>query len=162
MTEPLHLVELTRDNWRAAAELTITPEQLAGDFLSPNVFSIAEASFYPGFVPRAIYLNDQMVGFVMWLRHVEGDGLSWFAGDIRPEYWISRFMIAAEHQGHGHGRRAMELVIEEMRSRYGCTEINLSYNDDNEVAALLYDSLGFAPVTRAPWGETVARLELPS
>jgi diamine N-acetyltransferase len=161
MTDRIELREVTRANWKECIALGVTAEQTAGDFVSPNVYSLAEASFHP-FVPRAIYRDDQMVGFAMWLEHDEGDGLEWFGSDSRPEYWISRFMIDAAHQGRGYGRRSLEIIIEEMRRAYHCKEINLTYNDANIAAAKLYASFGFQVAGRAPWNETLAQLAIES
>ena len=154
------LQEVTRDNWRDVVSLEPTPDQVAGDFVARNSSSLAEAAYVPGFEPRGIYTDDELIGFVMWFEHDEPDGLPWYSSDLRPEYWISRFMIDKEHQGKGYGRAAMELVIDEMARRYGCAEINLSYNVENEVAETLYTSLGFVPDGDTPWGETMARLKL--
>lgn len=66
--------------------------------------------------PRAIHAADQMVGFIMY--------------DFEPEEdrgYISRLMVDARFQGQGHGRAAMEQVLERLMQIPEFREIQTSY-----------------------------------
>src|SRR4051794_35797297 len=111
MTVSLRLV--TKENVRAVAGLGVRPEQR--EDVAPNVRSLAEAYVEPPAWPRAIYADDEPVGFLML-----------HANDDEREYFLWRFMIAGDHQGKGYGRDALALLVEEVRGRGG-TLLRSSY-----------------------------------
>jgi ribosomal protein S18 acetylase RimI-like enzyme len=61
----------------------------------------------------------------------------------RRAAWLYEITIDAELRGRGIGRRAMELLEEEVRAR-GLRRIELNVFGGNEVARGLYRSLGYA------------------
>ncbi|MFM9276597.1 GNAT family N-acetyltransferase [Paenibacillus jiagnxiensis] len=139
------LQTISKSNWEECAYLKPKPEQER--FMAANLYSIAEAQFLEGFVTKAIYKDDVMIGFTMYGPDPE-DGNN----------WIYRFMIDERFQGQGHGYKAMLLVIDEIRKSNNRTEvIMLGYNPDNEEARLLYTKSGFREVGPAPWGEILAK-----
>jgi diamine N-acetyltransferase len=76
--------------------------------VASNAESIAEAYFSKEAWFRAVYADETPVGFVM------------LHDDPREHrYYLWRFMIAGGHQGKGYGRRAMELLIEHVKTRSG-------------------------------------------
>ncbi len=116
-----------------------------------NLYSIAEAQFYPQAVPLAIYDDaGLLVGFVLY-------GVETASG----KWKVFRLMIDRAHQGKGHGRAAMEQVIERLAAQPGCHEIFISYQDDNHAARRLYASLGFVEQALDD-GVARARLDLES
>jgi diamine N-acetyltransferase len=141
------LKSVTADNWQTCIDLKVKDEQ--ADFVPSNLYSIAEAQFYPQADPLAIYNGqDQMVGFVL------------YGVDVKSGKWkIFRLMIAREHQGKGYGRAAMEHVIRRLSAQPGCDEILIVYQVENEAASRLYTSLGFVQ-QQADDGKCTARLEL--
>jgi diamine N-acetyltransferase len=142
----VRLVPITRENWYECSQLEVKPEQKG--FVSSNLLCIAEVQFYPGWEAYAIYNDDQMVGFVM----VEDD-------EEQDEWWISALMIAAEHQGQGFGKAALQALLP-LLSEKGCREIWVGYTNDNEVARAFYSSLGFREAGIDDEGDRIARLEL--
>jgi diamine N-acetyltransferase len=90
-----------------------------------------------------------MVGFLMFGRDVN-DG----------KLWLYRFMIDRRHQGRGHGRAALNRLIDLIRQTTDWTEINVGYHPANIVAERLYLGAGFERAGIAPWGEQTARLDL--
>jgi diamine N-acetyltransferase len=138
---------VTRENFAAVVELTVTPEQ--ADFVSPNLYSIAEAYLEPTWTPLAIYAGDDLVGFAMFGRD-----------DETGNWWIMRIMIDAQHQGKGYGTAALRLLIDSMVERHGCDEIFLGYAPANDVAGRLYARMGFVPTGEIMGSEIVARLSL--
>lgn len=127
-------------------------------FVAPNVWSIAEASFNPEATIRAIYDDEAMVGFVMYFYKSGPDAADPIMGD---SWQIVRFMIDRDHRGKGLGRMAMLAVIEAIRNapdRHGAHAVLLSYRPGNEVAARLYASLGFETVGMGSRNQTIMRL----
>jgi len=113
MAAGVDLREITQDSLRAVLDLAVEPEQ--EPYVATNARSIAEAHFEPRAWFRAIYADDDPVGFVMAFR------------DPPKEFWVWRFMIDAGRQGKGYGRRALELLVEEARQD-GVKEMKLSYH----------------------------------
>ena len=58
-----------------------------------------------------------------------------------------------EHQGNGHGRAALRLVIELTQQLQGCRRLQLTVHPDNHAARALYLSEGFEHVAVADDGE---------
>jgi diamine N-acetyltransferase len=141
------LKPITADNWKGCIDLKVKDEQ--ADFVPSNLYSIAEAQFYPQAAPLAIYSEQgQMVGFVL------------YGVDVENGKWkIFRLMIDHAHQGKGYGRAAMKQVIERLRSRPDCNEILIAYQTDNDAARQLYASLGFIEEIVSD-GKVTARLDL--
>ena len=76
----------------------------------------------------------------------------------KPEYYLWRFMIAAE--GKGYGRRAMHLLIDHVRTRPMARELLLSYVPGDGNPERFYGGLGFEPTGEINEGEIVMRLRL--
>jgi diamine N-acetyltransferase len=137
---------VTRANFTRVIDLKVAPEQ--EDFVSPNVYSLAEAYVQPSWTPLAIHAGDELVGFAMFGRD-----------DESGRWWIMRYMIGIEHQGKGYGLAALSRLIDLMVERHGCREVFLDYSSSNEIAGRLYARAGFVP-TREEAGGIEARLDL--
>src|SRR5215213_11258884 len=133
------LQPVTWANFSAVVALTVTPEQ--EDFVSANLYSIAEAYLEPTWTPLAISAEDHLVGFAMFGRD-----------DETGRWWIMRYMIDAQHQGKGYGTAALPGLIDLIVERHGCSELFLGYEPSNEVARLLYERVGFAPTGEVAGG----------
>lgn len=140
------LREITEDTVRAVCALDVAPGQER--FVAPNALSIAQAYFSKEAWFRAIYADETPVGFVM-LDDPENE-----------EYFLWRLMIAGEHQGKGYGRRAMELLIEHVRTRPGARELLTSCVPGEGSPEGFYRSLGFEPTGEVDDGELVMRLPI--
>lgn len=105
--------------------------------VASNAISLAQSKVVPGWVPKAIYHEDAMVGFAMYGFEKE-----------HQIYFITRLMIDSKQQGKGYGRAAMQEIVAEMQRQYGCKEVYTSFVPDNEAAKGLYTSLGFADTGR--------------
>jgi diamine N-acetyltransferase len=141
------LREVTADTVRAICALDVRPEQRG--FVAPNAVSIAQAHFEPRAWFRAVYAGETPVGFVMVHDDPE-----------KQEYFLWRFMIAAEHQGEGFGRSALDLVVEYVRARPGATELLSSYVPGDDGPGPFYLRYGFVETGDVDEGETVIRLAL--
>ncbi len=114
MADEVTLREITAETVRAICNLDVAPEQRA--YVATNAVSIAQAYFQPRAWFRAVYAAETPVGFVML--------------DIDPEseeYFLWRFMIAADQQGRGYGRRALDLAVEHVRRLPGAARLVSSY-----------------------------------
>ncbi len=147
---------LTRDTWENCIDLTVRDDQT--EFVASNLYSLAEAQFYPGTVCRAIYADETMVGFLMY-----GPDAGYAPATERDTaYAVVRLMIDQAYQGHGYGYAAMQAAIDEIKSHTACRSIYLSFAPENTGAERLYRRLGFLPTGTVADGETVFRLMLRS
>ncbi len=143
------LRELTRDNFRAVLALQVKPGQ--EKFVAANVRSIAQAHFIAESWPRAVYAGETPVGFVL-LYDSPDEG----------EYYLWRFMMDGRYQGRGYGRRALELLVEYVRSRPGAAELRTSCVPGEGGPEGFYLACGFEPTGEERHGERVLRLALPA
>lgn len=141
------LREVTAQTVRAICALDVRPEQRG--YVAPNAVSIAQAHFEPRAWFRAVYAGDEPVGFVMLHDDPE-----------KREYFLWRFMIAAEHQGKGYGRAALDLVVDHVRGRPGATALVSSYVPGEHGPRAFYLSYGFVETGEVEEGEVVIRLAL--
>jgi diamine N-acetyltransferase len=130
---------VTRENVRAVCELCLAGGQER--LVAPAAFTIAEGHYEPGAVLRAIYAGDEPAGVLL----VEVDsGIP----------YLVRFMVDAAHQGHGVGRRAVELLAEELRAD-GWAELETSFVAVDDGAEGFWRRCGFADTGRTRHGEPV-------
>jgi diamine N-acetyltransferase len=134
-----------KSNWEECIQLKVRKDQEGN--IASNLYSIAEAQFLNGFICNAIYLDEAMIGFVMY--GIDPDDIN---------YWIYRFMIDEKYQNNGYGKKAMQLVVEEINKQEHKTDkLLLGYNPSNEAARRLYRAVGFVETGIAPWGEMIAQ-----
>ena len=140
----LSLVPVDRDNWQECIHLPTSEDQ--NRFVASNVYSIAEAQFYPKATACCIYDDAQMVGFAMF-------GPSETDPDV---FCIDRLMIAEPYRGKGHGRAALQLILEEAQAQ-GYRAVELSTDPANAKAIHLYESVGFVATGERDGDEAVYR-----
>ena len=147
----VRLVELTPDNVAAACRIEVKPEQ--GKFVAPVVESIAEAYVHYGTAwPRLILDGDRVVGFVMGGFDPDSEIDAFRAG-------IWRLNIAADEQGHGYGRFAVEAIAAEARRR-GQKRITVLWVQGDAGPEAFYLRMGFTPTGEVMDGEIVGELML--
>ncbi|MEK5333606.1 GNAT family N-acetyltransferase [Lysinibacillus sp. FSL W8-0992] len=129
--ENVKIVELNAENWYDCCELEIATEQKK--YIESNAISIAQSKFEPTLKPYAIYLNEKVVGFLMYNAvQEELDG-----------YWVYRIMVDKKFQGKGIGKAATKLMISEMAKLPNSKKVIVGYHPENLGAHNLYASLGF-------------------
>ncbi len=143
----IELREITQENLEDCLRLQPADAQKA--FISPIVYSIAESRVTPDEVPLAIYEGDELVGFIMY-------GISPSDG----KHWIFRLMVDERYQHKGYAHAAVREALRRLREQPGCDEVRVSYEQNNESGARLYESLGFRPTGETRFGEIVAALRL--
>ena len=139
------LREVDDDNVQAVIDLSVTDGQV--DFVAPNVKSLAQAFATTKVWVRAIYLDDEPVGFAMVSDDHEA-----------PRYYLWRFMVDARYQRRGIGRRAMELIHAYVRTRPGGDRMYLSYVPADGGPGPFYRSLGYEDTGVVHGGEREAVL----
>ncbi len=147
------LRQITADTVCAVTRLAVTEYQ--NRFVAPNAVSLAEALFAPDAWYRAIYLGEELVGFVMLSDESLLQPLP-----KAPKIAVWRFMVDARFQRKGIGRAAMLLVIEHARNRGAFQTLQLSYVAQEGGPEQLYLSLGFRPTGEIDQGEVVMELPL--
>lgn len=141
------LREVTQDTVRAICNLQVAEDQRG--YVAPNAVSIAQAYFEPCAWFRAVYADDDPVGFVM--LHDEPE---------KQEYYLWRFMIDAGHQGRGFGKRALDLVVDYVRERPGAGALLSSFVPGDAGPGGFYLRYGFVETGEVDEGEVVIRLDL--
>ena len=139
------LEAVTIDNFEALMDMELPPEQAR--YLASNAYSIAQAHYYPDYQPRAIYCDGVPVGFALYDICGKGEP---------GHYAIYRLMVDHARQSSGIGRRAMELLVAEIRARPDARRITICYKPDNANARQFYASLGFVETGVNDDQETVA------
>lgn len=142
------LREVTRETVVQICRLQVAPHQQG--FVAPNAVSIAQAYFAPETAWfRAIYADGTPVGFLM----LEDDAAN-------EEYSLWRFMIDARYQGMGFGRRALELLIDHVKTRPGAKALFTSCVPGDGSPCPFYERLGFVYTGEVDEDELVMRLDL--
>jgi len=143
------LEPVTIDNFEVLMDMELPPEQAR--FLASNAYSIAQAHYYADWRPRAIYCDGSPAGFALY--DVTGN-------DEPGHYAIYRLMVDYPRQNQGIGRRAMELLLSEIRAYADARRITICYKPDNATARRFYASLGFVETDIDELGEMVAEILL--
>ena len=126
------LHQITKENYEEVCELDVTKEQQ--DYVACNMWSLVESQFNEGYETRAIYADEEPVGFFMWVQESK----------IKTSIW--RFMIDKAHQQKSIGRTALNLALAEIKEVVNLQEIEICYNPNNPVAKEFYSSFGFSEV----------------
>jgi diamine N-acetyltransferase len=126
------LREITAETVREICKLsdTLTPPKKY--MVAPNAISIAQAHFNEHAWFRAIYADETPVGFLM-LYDDPGE----------QEYFLWRLMVAGPHHGNGFGCRAIELLVDYVRTRPGARVLETSCGQGPGSPEGFYRRLGF-------------------
>ncbi|MDH3607444.1 MAG: GNAT family N-acetyltransferase [Acidimicrobiia bacterium] len=141
------LREVTKETVRSVIDLEVAENQ--SHLVAPNAMSIAEAYFEPKAWFRAIYADDEPVGFIMLADDPDAS-----------RYYLWRMMLAEGQQRKGYGRRALELLVDYVRTRPNATEITVGSVPEEGSPQAFYEGFGFVPTGEVHRGEVMLRLEL--
>ncbi|MEQ8789218.1 MAG: GNAT family N-acetyltransferase [Pirellulaceae bacterium] len=147
------LREVTAETVRRVTDLSVAENQRK--FVAGNAVSLAEALFSPEAWYRAIYREDEPVGFVML-----------YDESLRPDpppaprIGLWRFMIDRRYQGQGVGRAALQQVVEHVRRRGIFGSLLVSYVPGEGSPERFYRDFGFRPTGEIDDGEIVLELQL--
>lgn len=142
---------VTPDNVTDACRLTVAPGQQR--FVAPVAQSLAEAYVQPDVAwPRLVYDGDRLVGFVMGAFDPESP--IWF---FRSGIW--RLNVAADEQGKGYGRFAVEAVLAEARRR-GADRATVLWVPGEDGPEGFYRRIGFERTGEEFHGQVVGSIAL--
>ena len=147
--EHVTLREITKDTLNATLALRVEDDQQ--HLVASNERSIAQAYFSEQAWFRAVYVDEEPVGFLMM-----------YLDESKAEYFLWRLMIDHRYQEMGYGRMAMELAITHVRSLPDATELLTSFMPEVGNAGPFYENLGFRETGEMDDGEVVMSLDLKS
>ena len=148
------LKPVTNDNFHDIAKLSDTLTDQQKKCVAPNVYSLAQAYLNSEQAwPRAIYLGETPIGFIML--------------DIDPEdidkkenaYYLWRFMIARDYQGKGYGKKALDLIIDKCKEDQKSV-LYTSCDMEEEMPYRFYMNYGFTDTGVFDDDEKVLKLQL--
>lgn len=142
------LREITSDTVRAVTKLSVAEGQKG--FVASNAVSLAEALFSDEAWYRAVYDDEELVGFVM----LSDESLK-KVPPAEPNIGLWRLMVDERYQRKGIGREIMRLVLEYVRSRRGIHYFYTSYVPEPGGPGPFYLGLGFVPNGEVEDGEVV-------
>jgi diamine N-acetyltransferase len=133
------LQPVTRENVRVVCDLELAEGQ--HHLVAPAAYTVAEGNYEPDAVLRAICLGGRPVGVA--LVEVE-----------TGTPYLVRFMVDARHQRAGIGRRAVELLVDELRGA-GWRSLETSFVPGTGGDAGFWRRCGFRATGRELHGEPV-------
>lgn len=148
----LRLQELSAQTAAAANGLMLKPGQEA--FIEPETYAHAEpqldnANSWPRVV---VDEDDRVVGYIM--ANFDAEATEEF---LRAALW--RINVAAEIQGAGVGRFAVQAFADEARAR-GFSRATVVWASGEGGPEAFFNAVGFAVVGETPYGENLGALEL--
>ncbi len=143
------LEEITGDTVRGILLLSETLSEPKRYFVATNAISLAQAHFSEDAWFRAIYAGRTPIGFVMLSIDEE-----------KAEYFVWRFMLGEPYHGRGYGRKAIEAIMDHVRTLPEAKYLELSYGQGPGSPEGFYKKIGFVPTGKVEYGEVYARIEL--
>lgn len=138
--------EINQDNFYECMRLSVRKDQ---PFVASNAFSVAESKIFPFWITKAIYADEQMVGFLMYVCDYE-----------EKELYLCRFMIDAQYQGKGYGKGALDLLKQLALEDQEIETMKLSTAKDNANGIRIYEKFGFKDTNAMEDGEEVFVMDL--
>jgi GNAT superfamily N-acetyltransferase len=145
------LEELSATNIVAANSLTLRRGQ--EQFVTPTSYAIADAYINPLTTWSRVVLDDgRVVGFVR--ANFDPDSTQ---EEFRSCIW--RIHVAADVQGSGVGRFAVQSAAEEARNR-GFPRLNVIWEPGEEGPEAFFLKVGFVVVGQTQYGENLGAMDL--
>lgn len=138
---------IDKDNWLDCVNLEVSEEQ--NEFVTNNTFSVLQSHYDDRNYPVAIYSDNIMVGFLMYL----------YDEDFKA-YRLRRFMIDKDYQSHGYGKMALLQLKKLIKENYAGNELYTSVKPKNNTAKKLYEKVGLKKTGEIRWGEEILKVDL--
>ena len=161
----MRLIDITNDNWEDVIFLstneTITVKgsgepyeakgmpSLCEEFVASNALSIVQSVYENGWIIKAIEHDGELIGFTMF---------GW--NEEEEFYELCRIMIDWKAQNKGYGTQAIQMILDEMNTRFGCKEVYLSTDPENVRGKHVYEKVGFRSEHRMIDGEELFKIVL--
>jgi len=142
----LEFREINSENRKACENLDAGDN---GKFVASNKYSIDEKSFITKWDKKAVYYENEMVGFVMY-------NISY----LKRELYLCRFMIDKKHQGKGYGLEVLKELRNIAEKNNRVSKLRLSTNPLNENGIRIYKKFGFRDTGKMDHGEEVFEYNL--
>lgn len=138
----IYFKDITADNWKECINLELFSDEK--EFIHPNMYSIAEAQFYPKAISKAIYDDDQMIGYAMFGEDEDNANL----------FYIDRLMISKGYRNKGYAFSALKLIVREAMNR-SFSLLATSTHPENRKMQNLLTKIGFYTKNEIDNGELV-------
>ena len=125
--------EIDKSNYWDCMALTIGDNQKG--FVADNKQSLVEAAYEYGLYTLGIYLEETIIGFILY----DYD-------ETFPGWSMSRFMIGKQFQGKGYGKQAAIAFFEYFKTKHNADKLYISVSLENILARKMYSSIGFAEI----------------
>ena len=161
----MKLVDITKDNWEDVIFLSTNeaitvkgsgePYEAKGmpslceEFVASNALSIVQSVYENGWIIKAIEHDGELIGFTMF---------GW--NEEEEFYELCRIMIDWKAQNKGYGTQAIQMILDEMNTRFGCKEVYLSTDPENVRGKHVYEKVGFRSEHRMIDGEELFKIVL--
>jgi len=139
MDRRIHFGRITANNVISICRLSETLSPTHRKMVTDNAISIAQAHCSDQCWMRAIYVDETPVGFLM--VHIGSD---YDDGIDCPGAFLWRLMIAANHQGKGYGKEALDFLVAHLRAQ-GYSELYTSCGVGEGSPMGFYQKYGFSP-----------------
>ena len=161
----MRLIDITKENWEDVIFLstneTITVKgsgepyeakgmpSLCEEFVASNALSIVQSVYEDGWIIKAIEHDGELIGFTLF---------GW--NEEEEFYELCRIMIDWKAQNKGYGTQAIQMILDEMNTRFGCKEVYLSTDLENVRGKHVYEKVGFRSEHRMIDGEELFKIVL--
>ena len=115
--------------------MALTVDDTQEDFVADNKRSLVEAAYENGLYTLGVYLEETMIGFILY----DYD-------ESIPGWSMSRFMIGKQFQGKGYGKQAVIEFFEYFRAKHNADKLYISVSLENMIARKMYSSIGFTEI----------------
>lgn len=139
--------EIDKNNWEQCIELSVHDDQK--EFVANNSYSLLQSKFIKDLHPLSIYVQNEMVGFLMYGEDPENKRME-----------MCRLMIDQDFQGKGYGKHAVQQLLERVRDTYGSIDFYTSVVPDNVDTIKFYEDRGFIKTGEIMWDEVVLKINL--
>ena len=127
----IHLEKVIGNDYRKFVKLKVKDNQKKFVANNSNIFAKAYA-FYNEATIYGIYNDDAPVGLALVREYADDNS-----------YIFDQLMIDEKYQRNGYGKKAIELILNDLKNRNKYNKILLCYVEGDEAAKNLYTSFGF-------------------
>ncbi|MCM3718072.1 GNAT family N-acetyltransferase [Fictibacillus phosphorivorans] len=141
--------KIDSESWRAAMELSVSPEQekFVASITPPVAIALAKAYIRPdgkNIEPYCVYHSGEMIDFFN-LHYTLGS---------KEDYWLFHFFIGEKFQRRGYGSETINALIQHLKQNHpSCQCLRLTVHPENEAGKKFYLKLGFKEEHILTFGE---------